>query len=194
MMNRREALRGLAWLLGGACSASTLSAVLAGCRPTGTPFVPKTLSAAQFEQVGWLVDLIIPPTDTPGAREAGVPELIDGLLADWATDAEKAQFLAGLADVETRSQQTFGKPFVAGTPEEQTRLLTTLEEEAAAAEPPVPDPDNTFAPAFFTVLKGLTLAGYYTSEVGATQELRWIAAPGRYEGDLPYVEVGRAWA
>lgn len=193
-MNRREALKGLAWLLGGTCSASTLSAVLAGCRAAETPFVPKTLSPEQLDLVGQLVELILPTTDTPGARAAGVHHLIDGLLTDWATEAEKSRFLAGLADVETRSQQAFSQPFLQATPAQQTELLTTLEEEAEAASPSPPDLDNTFPPAFFTLIKHLTLAGYYTSEIGATQELRWIAAPGRYEGDLPYAEVGRAWA
>ena len=49
-------------------------------------------------------------------------------------------------------------------------------------------------PPFYRQLKELTLAGYYTSEVGATQELQWLAAPGRYEADLPLAKVGRAWA
>lgn len=50
------------------------------------------------------------------------------------------------------------------------------------------------APPFFRQLKELTLAGYYTSEPGATQELQWLAAPGRWDADVPLAEVGRAWA
>ena len=49
-------------------------------------------------------------------------------------------------------------------------------------------------PAFFRQLKELTLAGYYTSEVGATEELQWVAAPGRYDADAPLSDIGRAWA
>ena len=44
------------------------------------------------------------------------------------------------------------------------------------------------------MLKELTLVGYYTSEVGATQELRYERAPGRYDGCMPYEDLGRAWA
>ena len=47
---------------------------------------------------------------------------------------------------------------------------------------------------FFRQLKELTIAGYYTSEVGATEELQWLASPGRYDADIPLAEVGRAWA
>ena len=53
---------------------------------------------------------------------------------------------------------------------------------------------DTEGPPFFRQLKELTLAGYYTSEVGATQELQWLAAPGRWDADVPLSEVGRAWA
>ena len=49
-------------------------------------------------------------------------------------------------------------------------------------------------PPFFRQLKELTIAGYYTSEAGATQELQWLASPGRYDADVPLSEVGRAWA
>jgi hypothetical protein len=49
-------------------------------------------------------------------------------------------------------------------------------------------------PPAYRQLKELTLAGYYTSEPGATQELQWLAAPGRYDADVPFSEVGRAWA
>ena len=64
--------------------------------------------------------------------------------------------------------------------------LNTGEGTATVAQPE--------APPFFRQLKELTLAGYYTSEVGATQELQWLAAPGRWDADVPLSEVGRAWA
>lgn len=60
------------------------------------------------------------------------------------------------------------------------------------AAPPPPDfPDG---PRFFRMLKELTLTGYYTSKVGMTQELQWLPAPGRYDGDAPLSEIGRTWA
>lgn len=63
------------------------------------------------------------------------------------------------------------------------------------ARPPAEEPDVApDAPPFFRQLKELTLAGYYTSEVGATEELRWNPAPGRYDADVPYSDIGRAWA
>ena len=69
--------------------------------------------------------------------------------------------------------------------EEATQLSTGEGTASVGGEDEVP---------FFRQLKELTLAGYYTSEVGATQELQWLAAPGRYDADVPLAEVGRAWA
>lgn len=226
-ITRREALRRIGLLTGGALSASTVSAVLAGCRaePAGS-YAFRALDPDQQALTGTLVDLILPDTDTPGARAAGVPGFIDTLLADWMDEGERAHFLAGLADVDARAQAAHGTRFVDLDAAQQTALVTELD-RAAYAEPPteietqadeaaagraqagsdamaeeaertVGQPDTTVAeetsPPFFSTLKELTIAGYYTSEVGATQELRWNPAPGRLDADVPFSEVGRTWA
>jgi gluconate 2-dehydrogenase gamma chain len=54
-------------------------------------------------------------------------------------------------------------------------------------------PDRPEVP-FFRTMKELTIVGYYTSEVGATVELRHEAVPGRHQGCVPFTEIGRAWA
>ena len=56
-----------------------------------------------------------------------------------------------------------------------------------------PEPRRSDTP-FWRTMKELTLVGYYTSEPGATQELRHEAVPGRYEACVPLAEIGRAWA
>ena len=224
-ITRREALRRIGLLTGGALSASTVSAVLAGCRAEAPPgYAFRALDADQQALTGTLVDLILPDTDTPGARAAGVPEFIDTLLADWMTEGERAHFLAGLADVDARAQTAHGARFVDLAPEQQTALVTELDRAAYAEPPPaeaeadeaaaeraqsgtdamaeaaeqsvgqVDTPDEEEPPPFFLTLKELTIAGYYTSEVGATQELRWEPAPGRLDLDVPFSEVGRTWA
>ena len=179
--------------MGGVLSASTVAGVLGGCRPgpEAGAYVPQTLSGAQDELVTVLTELIIPETDTPGARAARVNEFIDLMLSDWLKDDERTGFLDGLADVEARAEASYGKAFQALTLEEQTALLTTLEDEAIAQQSdPQAAPDA--GRPFFSMLKELTLVGYYTSEVGATQELRYERSPGRYDGCVPY--EGRAWA
>ncbi|GIV58224.1 MAG: hypothetical protein KatS3mg042_1137 [Rhodothermaceae bacterium] len=188
-MNRREAIKRVGLLFGGVLYAPAVAGLLSGCRSGGeAAFTPRTLTPEQNDLVIHLTEMIIPETDTPGAKAARVNEFVDLILTDWAPAEDRDRFLAGLADVEARSQAAYQVAFLEATPEQQVALLTQLEDEALAAPAP---PD---AQPFFLMLKQLTLLGYYTSEIGATQELQWLAAPGRYDGCAPLEEVGRTWA
>lgn len=190
---RREAVRRLGVLVGGALSSSTVSALLAGCGPEPrdppASWTPRALSSAQLDRLAAVVDRILPPTDTPGASEVGVPEFIDRLLADWAREDERTRVLDGLDSLDDLSVEALGTPFLEADRAQQTELLSRLDVEAVAARGRDDDPLP-----FFATLKEWTLVGYYTSEAGATRELQWLAAPGRFDGDLPLDEVGRTWA
>lgn len=190
-ISRREALHHLTLLVGGAISAPAVSAILSGCRaePAPAAWTPEALTTDQVDLLGTLVDLIIPPTDTPGAKDAGVPVFIDKLLRDWVESEDRVRFQTGLAAVDEEMQETHGVAFREATPEQQNAFLTRLDQEAIQAREDGADPLP-----FFATLKEWTLVGYYTSEIGATQELRWLAAPGRYDADLPLNEVGPTWA
>jgi hypothetical protein len=174
-VNRREALRRLA--VGGAAAAAlpswveTLSAFAldhahthgqrAAAAKTAAAWKPKVLTPPQNSTVITLSELIIPQTDTPGAKAANVNRFIDGVLAERATDERAAdegkKFLAGLTALDERAKTEFGKPFVDATPEQQTAMLTKL------STPPVDE--------FFEAIKSMTIIGYYTSEVGMRQEM-----------------------
>lgn len=188
---RREALHRLTLLVGGAISAPAMGAILAGCRAEPAPptWTPRSLTTEQADLLGILVDRIIPSTDTPGANEAGVPVFIDKLLSDWAEPEDTERFLAGLADIDEGALAAHGVAFREATAEQQTALLTGLDLDAVQAREESVEPLP-----FFATLKEWTLIGYYTSAVGATEELQWLAAPGRYDADLPLEEVGRTWA
>lgn len=190
-VSRREALHRLTVLVGGAISAPTMGAILSGYRAEAQPpgWIPQTLTTDQAELVGILVDRILPTTDTPGAKEAGVVVFIDRLLDDWVEPDERGRFLTGLAAVDEQIREAHGVVFRDATQAQQNALLTRLDHEAVRARR-----EDAHPLPFFATLKEWTLVGYYTSEVGATQELQWLAAPGRYDGDLPLEEVGRTWA
>jgi gluconate 2-dehydrogenase gamma chain len=190
-IDRREALRRAGLLLGGVLTPATVTGVLAGCEARRTPngaWSPKVLSADEVESVATMAEHILPETDTPGARAVGVHRFIDALLAESFPVAERQRFVAGLADVDARARRTCGRAFLECTPGEQRALLEQLDGETFAAS----TPDD--AMPFFRVLKELTLLGYYTSEAGATRELRHNPVPGRFEGCVPLAQVGRAWA
>jgi gluconate 2-dehydrogenase gamma chain len=173
-IDRREALRRAALVLGGVLSAPLAAGVLAGCEARGVPagsWRPRALTPDQAELVATIAEQILPETDTPGARAVGVHRFIDALLAESYSAEQRQPFLAALADL--------GRVFQTSTPDQQRALLERLDREAAP---------------FFRTLKDLTLVGFYTSEVGATRELHHVPVPGRYDGCIPLAQVGRTWA
>lgn len=191
-ISRREAVRRLTVLAGGALSSSTVAAALAGCRPEGTSapeWTPSVLDRGQLEKLTVMVDAIIPRTETPGAADVGVPAFIDRVLADYAEPDERIRVLEGLDGLDHVSRETTGAAFLEAGTDARVELLTGLDAEAVRAreerQRPLP---------FFATIKEWTLLGYYTSEEGATQELQWLAMPGRWDADVPLSEVGRAWA
>ena len=194
-MNRRDALKRVAILTGGALSPSIVSAVLSGCRVGGEKWIPKIVTSEQNDLITTIAELIIPETDTPGAKVAGVHRFIDLMLADWFTPAEREHFLTGLADLDSRAQELHPTPFLRCTTEEQTAILQELEKESLAhADNNPPEEQNNNLKPFFRQMKELTLIGYYTSEIGATQELKYLAATNTYDGCVPFNEIGRAWS
>jgi hypothetical protein len=185
-VNRRDALKTIGVMLGTALTPSLAQAMEAGYVTPAAGEPLRAFTPPQSELVATLAELIIPTTDTPGARAARVDAFIDGLLVDVFPYEERQRFLAGLADVDERARAATGKAFLSNAPEKRLALLSALEEEARHA-PPGSRP-------FFPWLKELTLTGYYTSEIGASQELKYVHIAGYYDGDVPYAQVGRAYS
>lgn len=177
-MDRRSALRLMG--AGAAATAGTdlgaLGRALHQQLGRGAPL--RVLDPHQDATVVALCDAILPATDTPGAKAAGVNEFIDLLLAEWYDPSDRDHFVSGLADVDTRARAAFGKDFVDGTPAEQTALLIALDD--AAARWNAGSRDARGPEPFYRQIKWLTLFGYYTSEIGAEQELHYAIIPGRY--------------
>jgi gluconate 2-dehydrogenase gamma chain len=188
-MNRREMLERVALLMGGTVSASGITGILAAFEPPkeGT-YAPQTLTRAEDSSVATIAELIIPTTDTPGGRAAGVNRFVDGMLTSVYTEAERKRFLAGLVDLEARAKAR-GSSFLASSVATQVQILSELEAESMAARA-----SGTAHENIFYLLKELTLIGYYRSEIGATQEQRYLLIPGYYKGDVSYKEIGRAWS
>jgi hypothetical protein len=154
------------------------------------------------QDVSLIADLIIPPTDTPGAVAAGVPEFIELMVADWYTDAERRAFFEGLEKLNAYCAETFGHSFSRCAPEEQTAALEDAERQALeyAAEHSAKHSDPVFSEEtdehapFFAKIKELTVLGYYTSEIGATEELKYNPVPGRYDGAYRFAKVRTQWS
>ena len=157
---------------------------------TGPGYKLRTLNPHQNATVVTITDLMIPETDTPGAKAARVNEFIDVILTEWATLEERQNFLEGLAGVDKQSQELFGKDFVDATPVQQVTLLRAMDDFAASERSQrrakhgntVPEFDTQLKGNFYDIFRGITLHGYYTSEIGFTQELKLQIIPGAQHG------------
>jgi hypothetical protein len=181
-MNRRDLLRSLAAAVAiPAISGLESEALFATGRRVhrrARAGAFRLLDPHQSETVATIADMIIPATDTPGARAADVHRFIDLLLAEWFPDDERAEFLAGLADVDTRARAAFGTDLIGATEAQRTELLGKLDAEAQA----LGETKRNAKKHFFQLMKSLTVYGYFTSEAGATGELHFVAIPGSFDG------------
>jgi len=200
-MNRRELLQRVAMLMGGAISAPAVLAVLNGCSPKpGASWQPLFLSKDEGAVVEAVADLIIPRTDTPGAREVGVPAFIDVILKDVYPTEDQARFVGSLKDFDAEAQRAHGKPFLELQPAQQLSFLQQAHDAAAAAEKEQDAakdlPASQRKRPFGLMMKELTLLGFFTSQVGVTQVLQYEAVPGKFQPCVPVAEAGngKTWA
>lgn len=193
MMNRRDALARVALLMGGAVIGADY--LLTGCGPAtsekGSSYTFKPLDAKQVAYLDEVSDTILPPTKTPGAKAAKVGSFMAVMVRDCYAPNDQQIFVEGIDKLEDASQKQNGKGFLESTPAQRLALLKAVETEQKeySKTKKIEAPNH-----YFRMLKELTLLGYFTSEVGATQALRYQPVPGKYDGDVPYKKGDKAWA
>jgi hypothetical protein len=191
-MHRREMLRLLSATAIGPVVTPDLFVMLRQAQPSSS-YRLQSLNEHQNKTAVAMIDLMIPATDTPGAKAARVNEFIDVILTSWATAAERDKFLTGLAGVDTLSGTLYSKKFVETSAEQQTALLRAMDDAVDWAHDPdanddydgAIDYDARLRGEFFRVFKTLTFHGYYTSEIGFTQDLKLEIIPGEQHGCAP---------
>jgi len=188
-MNRREAVSRVALLLGGTIVGAEF--FLSGCKvdkkyTTTTDFAPDDV--AYLDEIA---DTIIPTTSTPGAKAAAVGAFMTVMVKDCYEDKDQKIFLDGMKKLNEASKTKYGHEFVDATPEQRKELLISIDKEAKdySKNKKKEDPNH-----YFSLMKQLTLLGYFTSQIGCEQALRYKAVPGRYEGCIPYKKGDKAWA
>lgn len=187
-MNRRELLRSIALLTG----ASVVGAefLLSGCKNPAAGTL--SFSPAMIDLLNEVAETILPATDTPGAKAAEVGNFMKVMVSDCYTPAQQSAFLAGIKDLDKQAQSAKQKSFLNCTANERHELLTGLEKDAKKYNDERKDKKD---PAhYYTMMKQLTLWGFFSSKTGMTETLRHIPVPGRYDGNAPYTKGEKAWA
>jgi hypothetical protein len=187
-MNRREAIQNVSLLLGGAIVGGSVFS-LQGCK-TDTP-VNKLFSQSHLDLLAEITETILPKTGTPGAKEAKVAEFVSVYVLDCYTPENQSIFMDGLKDIDVQANQKFGRKFLKLSAEQRTVLLTDLDKTQKTHHDKKADDQPEH---YFRLMKEATLLGFFTSEAGATKALRYVAVPGKYDGNFPYKKGDRAWA
>jgi hypothetical protein len=202
--------------MGGVISAPTLIATLEGCKTKTDTDAVFAFSKDYQALVAEIAEVIIPRTDTPGAKDAGVGPFIETMLRDCYSEVQKEHFVKGLDTVEEESKK-LGAGFIALKPEQKIEVIKIMQAKAKdessandekaklktkeidtetglAKEKLVKKEEPEIPVPFFNLAKELTLFGYFTSEPGATKALDFIPIPGRYEGCIPLKPGQKAYA
>jgi hypothetical protein len=217
-MDRREAVQYISLILGGTIVGS--SAFLAGCtsNPAG---VSMAFSDSDFSLLDEIADTILPTTKTPGAKAAKVGQFMTVMVNDCYESPDQKIFHEGLVNIDRASDKKYGDSFIKITPQQRKDLLVELdnssrdfqkkidaEYDALSDEKkhempmqkdfdgkdPWADKRRADPNYYYSMLKQLTLLGYFTSEIGCKQARRYVETPGRYDGDLPYKKGDKAFA
>jgi len=193
-MDRREALKRTAWIMGGVVSAPAIMGVLKGCAAKPSiDWKPVFLSQDQGILVSEVAEIIIPKTDTPGAKDTGVPGFIDLMLKDVYSKEDQDRYLEGLKAFDEEAKKEYGDAFLDLDDSQRAAFVKKVHDAAVEAE-------HATSPApkrpFILMTKELTMLGFFTSEPGATKVLQYIAVPGAYKGCIPLSEAGngKTWA
>ena len=217
-MNRREALGRVSILLGGSIIGAEM--FLSGCKNSGSS---ELLSKSDISLLDEISETIIPTTaDSGGGKSAGVGAFMNRIVTDCYNKDEQKVFTEGLKQFDASCKAKYQKEFTALTDAQKAAFLTALYQEAKQytetddykkqKEIFLKQQDDfvkaeaakhnfgadylraDYPPHYFTMMRQLTLWGYFSSKEGMTKALRYVETPGRYDGAYPYKQGDKAWA
>jgi glucoside 3-dehydrogenase (cytochrome c) hitch-hiker subunit len=189
-MNRRDALSRVALIFGGTVIGA--EAFLAGCRKATTETASLTFDTDIISLLDEVGETILPTTaSSPGAKAAAIGEFMKVMVTDCYDEKDQQIFKEGIGLLNQAADEKYGGDFMSLSEQERHDLLVELDKTAKAYSDSKKEDDPNH---YFTMMKQLTLWGYFSSEVGATKALRYIEVPGRYEGCMDYKKGDKAWA
>ena len=182
MIHRREAIKTVGLLLGGAFVAS--SGVLASCAPPARK-ATGALTADDQNLIEEIADTLLPTTAaSPGAKAAGVGAAISLILTDCYDAKAQQRVVQGLKEFRAVCRERKHADFLSLPRGDREQFLRDITADAKKAG------DGHY----FSIMRELAQGAYFSSQVGTAQALRWVAVPGRWEGCVPLKPGQPAWA
>lgn len=196
VIGRREALKRVALLMGGVVSAPVFLAALQGCGRSEPrlDWTPAFLSKEHAALVAEVAEIIIPKTSTPGAKDVGVRAFIDDMLKKALPEKDRLRFVTGMTQFADECRAKHGKPFLKLSAPQQLEYTKAVHDLAVQKEKS--EETKSSERPFILMMKELTLIGFFTSEIGASEVLQYLPVPGAYRGCIPLSEAGngKTWA
>lgn len=189
-MNRRRFIS-LSMMLGGGAVAAYYGHKFVKLNDT-----PNLVYLQQHQQtIAELADLIIPRTNTPGAKDAKVQDYIIFQLTKQSSKKTCNNFIEGLDSIMRNGFENYNKPFIELNKNQQASLLKHYENDARSTNEKIKKiKQKIFGKPFFVTLKELTTVGYCTSLEGSTKGLAYAAIPGKYLAVTGYQSGQLSWA
>jgi hypothetical protein len=185
-MDRRKALKNVAFLLGTALSSSTIGVLFESFTLPEDEKNQVFFSGTDEEILAEFADIIIPTTKlSPGAKAAGVGTFIPMMIRECYPPAIQHTFASGLKEMESKAMQDYNKNFLSLSTDQRQKLVRDLRKDTI---------DKKLPYSFFTIARDLTLLGYFSSEIGCTQAREYLPIPGKYDGNAEYKPGQKAWA
>jgi len=190
--SRRHFLKGFTTMLGGVAVGSLVTGNAISVAMAYVPSNDSILADGKIFNKNQLIllkeicSVVIPKTDTLGAAEVDTHGFIDNQLFHCHSKEDQNTVLALLTLIDSRAKQQGSNSFIKLTAKQQFQLLTELDLGEHSFD--------QIQRADFKLLKQYICFGYYTSEVGATQELRYDPVPGGFKGSIPYKKSDPTWA
>jgi hypothetical protein len=181
-MNRRDLLKLIATTTG--CALVGMEGALAA------PAVRSPFSARDLAMFDEIAETIMPRTDTPGAKDAAVGAFMARYSVACYEPAQLRILKQGIGTLDALMRTKAGADFLHATPAQRQALLIDIDLQARK-HAKVPE---QAVPHYFTLMKQLTLLGFFTSEPGSTRVLRYRPVPGKYKGVVPYIKGEASWA
>ena len=183
---------------------------------TYIPEIRTGLTETDIPLLDELAETLLPASDEAGGSKAAkVGEYILLMFNDCMEAKHRTVFLEGINEIDMRSAKKFGHSFTEANASQKLHFMETLQEEAiryhkaleAAKElqnkaTPIgeefhdrdTEDDEEPIPHYFDILKGLTISGYFTSEIGMTKARDYLPVPGNFQPCIPYKNVQKPWA
>lgn len=180
-MDRRELLKLVALATGGVVIGGEF--FLAGCKNKDAAIAGVSFSQNDIALLDEVAETIIPKTSTAGAKDAEVGKFMTVMVNDCYDEADQKTFIEGIKKLDEACNKMHGHGFMKADATHRKELLTSLDKEAKeyGKNKKKEDPNH-----YFSMMKQLTLLGYFTSQQGLEQNFNYKQTPGKYDGAVAY--------